>query len=114
MLPLDERRLELFIPRIVDHEVHRPDRRYTYRPPMTPIPTRTAASLTDSVVDITARVTRAADDDGVLIATGNQNAGCSVFVQNGRLVVDYNAFDDHTIIESDIEVPAGDCTLAVH
>jgi len=114
VLPLDERRLELFIPRIGDHEVHRPDRRYTYRPPMTPIPTRTAASLTDSVVDITARVTRAADDDGVLIATGNQNAGCSVFVQNGRLVVDYNAFDDHTIIESDIEVPAGDCTLAVH
>ena len=29
----------------------------------------------------------------------------SVFVQNDRLVVDYNAFDDHTIVESDIEVP---------
>ena len=114
VLPLDERRLELFIPRLNDHSVHRSDRRYTYRPPMTPIPTRTAASLTDSVVDITARVTSAAGDEGALLATGNENSGCSLFVQNQRLVFDYNAFGDHTIIESSIEVPAGDCTLAVH
>jgi arylsulfatase len=81
---------------------------------MTPIPTRTAASLTDSVVDITARVTSAAGDEGVLLATGNENSGCSLFVQNQRLVFDYNAFGDHTIVESSIEVPAGDCTLSVH
>ena len=114
VLPLDERRLELFIPHLDDHSVHRTDRRYTYRPPMTPIPTRTAASLTDSVVDITARVTSAVGDEGVLLATGNENSGCSLFVQNQRFVVDYNAFGDHTVVESSIEVPAGDCTLAVH
>ena len=28
-----------------------------------------------------------------------------------RLVVDYNAFDHHTIVESDIEIPPGDSTL---
>ncbi len=114
VLPLDERRLELFIPRLNDQSVHRLDRRYVYRPPMTPIPTRTAASLTDTVVDITARVTAAAGDEGVLLATGNGNSGCAVFVQDGRLVLDYNAFGDHTIVESSIEVPIGDCTLAVH
>jgi hypothetical protein len=114
VLPLDERRLELFIPRIGDHEIHRPTRRYTYRPPMTQIPTRTAASLTDSVVDITARVTGTDRDEGVMIATGNATCGFTMFVQNRRLVVDYNAFDDHTVLESEIEVPAGDCTLAVH
>jgi len=114
VLPLDERRLELFIPHLDDHSVHRTDRRYTYRPPMTPIPTRTAASLTDSVVDITARVTSAVGDEGVLLATGNENSGCSLFVQNQRFVVDYNAFGDHTVVESSIEVPADDCTLAVH
>jgi hypothetical protein len=48
-------------------------------------------------------------DEGVLIATGNENSGCSVFVQDGKLVVDYNAFGDHTIVESSVEVPAGDC-----
>ena len=114
VLPLDERRTELFIPRLDEHSVHRPDRRYVYRPPMTPIPTRTAASLTDTVVDITARVTAAAGDEGVLIATGNENSGLSVFVQDGKLVVDYNAFGDHTIVESSIEVPTGDCTLGAH
>ncbi|MDG1266678.1 MAG: arylsulfatase, partial [Ilumatobacter sp.] len=114
VLPLDERRIELFIPRLDPHSVHRPDRRYVYRPPMTQIPTRTSASLTDTKVDISARVNGAVGDEGVLIATGNENSGCSVFVQNGRLIVDYNAFGDHTIVESSIEVPAGDCTLGVH
>ena len=114
MLPLDERRLELFIPRLNDHSVHRPDRRYTYRPPMSPIPTRTAASLTDRAVDITARVTSMKGDEGVLLATGNQNSGCSLFIQNQKLVFDYNAFGDHTTVESSIEVPIGDSTLEVH
>ena len=50
----------------------------------------------------------------MLWATGNENSGCSIFVQNRRLVVDYNAFDDHTIVESEREVPDGDATLAVH
>ncbi|MGI9612625.1 MAG: arylsulfatase [Acidimicrobiales bacterium] len=114
VLPLDERRLELFIPRIGDHEIHRPTRRYTYRPPMTQIPTRTAASLTDSAVDITARITGTAGDEGALIATGNATCGFTMFVQNGRLVVDYNAFDDHTVLESAVEVPVGDSTLSAH
>jgi len=114
VLPLDERRLELFIPRIGDHEIHRPTRRYTYRPPMTPIPTRTAASLTDSQVDVTARTSAAATDEGVLIATGNATCGFSLFVQNRRLVADYNAFGEHTVVESSAEVPGGDCVLGVH
>jgi arylsulfatase len=81
---------------------------------MTPIPTRTASSLTDTVVDITARVTGVAGDEGGLVATGNENSGCSVLVQDGKLVVDYNAFGDHTVVESSIEVPAGECSLGVH
>ncbi len=55
----------------------------------------------------------AAGDEGVLFATGTQNSGISMFVQGGRLVLDYNAFSDHTIIESDIELPVGDVELAV-
>jgi hypothetical protein len=77
VLPLDERRVELFILRLNAQSVLRPDRRNVYRPPMTPIPTRTAASLTDTVVDLTARVTAAAGDEGALLATGNENYGLS-------------------------------------
>ena len=45
-------------------------------------------------------------DEGVIWATGTVNAGVSVFVQNERLVVDYNAFGDHAILESSTEVPS--------
>ena len=58
-------------------------------------------------------MTRAPGDDGVLFATGTENSGLSLFVQDDRLVVDYNAFDDHTVVESDVEVPAGDSTLTL-
>jgi arylsulfatase len=47
----------------------------------------------------------------VLWATGTENSGISVFIQNDKLVVDYNAFDEHTVVESDVDVPAGDSTL---
>jgi arylsulfatase len=81
---------------------------------MTPIASQPSPSLGGRAFDLTAKVTCEAGDEGVLWATGNENSGCSLFVQNGRLVVDYNAFDDHTIVESDIDVPAGDVTLGVH
>ena len=89
-------------------------RRYTYRPPMTRIPTRTAASLTDAQVDVTARTSATNGDEGVLIATGNTSCGFSLFVQNGRLVADYNAFGEHTLVESTVDVPVGECVLGVH
>jgi hypothetical protein len=49
----------------------------------------------------------------VLFATGTENSGLSVFVQDDRFVLDYNAFDDHTVVVSDVEVPAGDCELVL-
>ena len=114
VLPLDDRMLELFVAHRSDRSPHRLDRRYVYRPPMTPISAQPSASLGGRAFDLAAKVTCGAGDEGVLWATGNENSGCSVFVQNGRLVVDYNAFDDHTIVESEIEVPDGDVSLGVH
>ncbi len=113
VLPLDDRMIELFASHPSETSPHRPDRRYSYRPPMTPIPSQPSATVGGFAFDLTAKVTRAPGDEGVLWATGNQNSGVSVFVQNDRLVVDYNAFDDHTIVESDREVPVGESTLHV-
>jgi len=113
VLPLDDRTLELFNPHLSDHSPHRPDRRYTYRPPMSPIAAQPSPGLGGFAFDLTAHVTSGPSDEGVLWATGNENSGCSLFVQNRRLVVDYNAFDDHTVVESSIEVPEGDSTLGV-
>ncbi|MEZ5279108.1 MAG: arylsulfatase [Acidimicrobiales bacterium] len=114
VLPLDDRTLALFASRLSDQSPHRTDRRYVYRPPMSPIPAQPSATLGGRAFDLPAQTTCRPGDEGVLWATGNQNSGCSVFVQNGRLVVDYNAFNDHTIVESEIEVPVGDSEVAVH
>jgi arylsulfatase len=114
VLPLDDRTIELFAAHPSDHSPHRLDRRYSYRPPMSPIPSQASASLGGRAFDLTARVTRAEGDDGAIWATGNENSGMSVFVQGDRLVVDYNAFNNHTVVESTLPVPIGDSTLHVH
>ena len=62
---------------------------------------------------MTASVTRAAGDEGVIWATGSASSGISIFVQNDRLLIDYNSFDERTVLESDIVVPEGDCVLGV-
>ena len=111
VLPLDDRTLELFGARFRANSPHPVDRRYVYRPPMSPLPGQASAAIGGRAFDLTATVTRQAGNEGVLFATGTENSGMSVFVQNDRLVVDYNAFDDHTILESTIEVPAGASTL---
>jgi arylsulfatase len=77
------------------------------------MPSQASAPIGGRDADITASVDRRSGDDGVLFATGTENSGISLFVQDDRLVLDYNAFDDHSIIESDIEVPAGSAELAV-
>ena len=66
-----------------------------------------------NLFDLTARVSRGVDDEGVIWATGSASAGVSVFVQNERLVVDYNAFGARTVVASTIEVPEGDCELSM-
>ena len=45
VLPLDDRTLELFSSHRSDRSPHRIDRRYTYRPPMTPIPSQPSPPL---------------------------------------------------------------------
>lgn len=111
MLPLDERTIELFASRPAPRTPHPPDRRYVYRPPMSPMPAEAAASVGGRSFDLTARLTRRVGDAGVLWATGTENSGISVFVQDDRLVVDYNAFDDHTVVESAVEVPTGESVV---
>jgi arylsulfatase len=113
VLPLDDRTVELFAPRFRDRSPHRPDRRYTYRPPMTPMPAQASAAIGGRAVDIEASLGRRAGDDGVLYATGTGNAGISFFVQDDHLVVDYNAFGDHTVLTSPEPVPTGDSRVAL-
>ena len=113
MLPLDDRTVELFGARFADHTPHRPDRRYRYRPPMSYLPAQASAAIGGRSWDMTATVDRAAGEGGVLYALGNGNAGLCLFVQDDHLVFDYNAFGEHTIVESDAAVPVGRSMIGV-
>lgn len=113
VLPLDDRTIELFGARFRDHSPHPAEMRYVYKPPMSPMPGQASAAIGGKSFDLTATVERSNGDGGVIYATGTENSGLSIFIQNDRLVVDYNAFDEHTILESDVEIPSGDATLVV-
>lgn len=113
VLPLDDRTIELFGTRFRDHSPHRPDRRYVYHPPVTPLPAQVAPALGGRSWDLMATLTMDEGDEGVLYASGTQNSGLALFVQSGRLVFDYNCFGDHHLVVSDEPLPAGVHRLGV-
>lgn len=113
VLPLDDRGVELFSVRFGDHLTHSKSRHYAYRPPMAPLPAQSAAAVAGRSWELKAAVTRAAGDGGVLYAMGNGNSGFSAFVQNDRLLFDYNCFGDHYVAESDMPVPTGTSEIGV-
>ena len=111
VMPLDDRMIELFGSRFREQSPHLPDRKYVYRPPMSPIPAQAAASIGGRSFDITGKVSFKSGERGVLFAYGTENSGISFFVLNDRLIIDYNAFDDHSIIESEATIPNGEVEL---
>ena len=111
VLPLDDRMIQLFGTRFREQSPHPPNRRYVYKPPMSPIPAQAAASIGGRSFDITGKVDFSSGDDGVLFAYGTENSGISFFVLNDRLTIDYNAFDEHSIIESSTKIPDGEIEL---
>jgi arylsulfatase A-like enzyme len=113
VLPLDDRTVELFGARFLDRTPHPADRRYVYRPPMTYLPAQVAAAMGGRSWDLRAHVHREAGEDGVLYALGNGNSGLVVFVEDDRLVFDYNCFGDHHVVVSERPVPVGASVLGV-
>jgi arylsulfatase len=113
VLPLDDRGLALFASRAHDHSPHPTSRHYTYRPPLNPISPSAAAGIGGRSWDLEARVERKHDRGGVILAMGTENAGVALFVQDNRLVFDYNLFMDHHVLESTEEVPDGPSVLGV-
>ncbi|MGA1361535.1 MAG: arylsulfatase [Ilumatobacteraceae bacterium] len=113
VFPIDDRGVQLFGARFRRNSPHPENRRYVYRPPMSAMPGQASAGLGGRNVHIVATVDYRAGDEGVLYKNGNRNSGFSMFVQNGRFVVDYNAFGNHTLVESGVPVPTGVVGLGV-
>jgi arylsulfatase A-like enzyme len=113
VLPLDDRTIELFFTRYRDRSPHPTSRHYTYVPPMSPLPAQVAPALGGRGWDMAATIERAGGEGGVLYASGTENSGVSLFVQDDRLVFDYNCFGDHQVAESERTVPVGDSVIGV-
>ena len=113
VLPLDDRTVELFGARFRDRSPHPANRRYVYRPPMSPMPAQVGASIGGRSWDLDATIDRPAGGGGVLYATGTQNSGVSVFIDGDLLVLDYNIFGDHHVVESSAPVPVGRSVVGV-
>jgi arylsulfatase A-like enzyme len=113
VLPLDDRGIELFGFRYRENSPHPPSRHYTYYPPLNPIPPQAAAGIGGRSWDLEARIDRPFATGGVIMASGTENAGVSFFVQNDRLVLDYNIFGDHHIVTSNEDVPEGPSVIGV-
>jgi arylsulfatase A-like enzyme len=113
VLPLDDRTIELFMTRYRDRSPHRADRHYRYFPPMSPMPAQVAPALGGRGWDLVASIDRPRGVGGVLYATGTENSGVSVFVDDERLHLDYNCFGDHHLVTSDRPVPVGASAVGV-
>ena len=113
VLPLDDRTVELFGARFRDR---RPTRRPPlHLPPADDAPAGPGRGRRSAGAAGTCRPpsTGPAGAGGVLYATGNENSGMSLFVDDDRLVFDYNCFGDHQVVESDVDVPVGSSVVGV-
>src|SRR6202035_2348562 len=63
--------------------------------------------------DMDATIDRPAGAAGVLYASGTENSGVSLFVEDDRLVFDYNCFGDHRVVTSEALVPVGSSVVGV-
>ncbi|MCU1351953.1 MAG: arylsulfatase family protein [Acidimicrobiales bacterium] len=113
VLPLDDRTIELFGARFRDRSPHPASRHYTYYPPMTPLPVQVGPAVSGRSWDLHATVERPSGAGGVIFATGTENSGFSIFVQDDHLVFDYNCFGDHHVARSASAVPEGATVLGV-
>ena len=113
VLPLDDRTITLFGARFRDRSPHNAARHYTYRPPMSPLPAQVGASIGGRSWDLDARIDRPAGAGGVIYATGTASSGVAFFILNDRLVLDYNCFGEHQVVESGGEVPTGESVVGV-
>jgi arylsulfatase A-like enzyme len=113
VLPLDDRTIELFLTRYRDGSPHPSNRRYTYYPPISPLPGQVAPALGGRGWDMAATIERPRGAGGVLYASGTENSGISLFIQDDRLVLDYNCFGDHHVVASTATVPVGAAVVGV-
>ena len=111
-MPLDDRGgAELLIIRRPGHEPPGNTQRYLYPSPH--LERSKTPDVRNRSFSITARVTRSAGDDGVLVASGARTGGYTFFVKDDRLAFTYNRLGVmHEVVASE-PLPEGALDLTV-
>ena len=115
VLPLDDRFRERFAENAA--RFHGVRTRYVMHAGMGHVPTEVAPDVRSRSYLIEAFVELRGGDEGVLIAHGDGDAssGYSLYVQDGRLVHDWNIGGEHVLVRSEAAVPSsGLHRLGVH
>jgi len=104
VLPLDDR----FGPRFAENasRFHGARTHYVMHAGMGHVPTEVAPDVRSRSYLIEALVELAGGDEGVLIAHGDATSGYCLYVQDGRLVHDWNVGGEHVIVRSEVAIPA--------
>jgi len=113
VLPLDDRRAELILIPPRPESPHF-KREYTYYPPIPQMPTGASAPLGSRSWLMQAEIERQDEKtEGVIVTSGTHNNGLSWYIKDNRLVFDYNAYRDHSVIRSSVTVPTGQSTIGI-
>lgn len=113
VLPLDDRRAQLWTPS-PRTRTPRNRERYVLYPPVAHMSGEVAPSLGNRSFTVTAELDRpAAGMQGALFALGSGNNGIAFYVLGDRLVFDYNLFATHYKAVSDRPIPVGVSTVSV-
>ncbi len=87
---------------------------YTYYPGATRIAEAAAPPMKNRSWTLTAKVkTEGAKTNGVIMAVGGVAAGITLYLDKGVPVFNYNCFDEHTVIQGDKVLAAGEATLEI-
>ena len=111
VLPLDDR----FAPRFIENATrfHGPRKRYVLHAGVGHVPTEIAPDVRSRSYSIEAHVHLQEGSSGVMVAHGDATTGYSLYVTDGRLVLDMNIGGEHVIVRSDRSMPPGERRLGV-
>ena len=87
--------------------------RFTLYPPVSRYSSDVAPPTGNRSFVVSAEFTLGSTRQGTIVARGSANGGYVLFVQDGRLVFDYNFFHTHSQVRSANTLPSGPCVAGV-
>lgn len=107
VLPLDDRGAFALFRSSMRPGLPNSRRRFVYRPPITRVVADACPPVARGWRTVVELDHPERDGDGALVARGNINSGYVIYISEGRLHFDYNAFHEHTHLVSDRPITPG-------